>query len=131
MMRWLHITLLCMAFNTASAQRDSVSTGTASFYANKFQGRKTSSGEVFDQNKFTAAHKHLPFGTWLKVTNLSNDSVVWVKVNDRLPKSSKRSVDLTMAAAKQLNFVRKGLTKVRLEISQPPAKKEEDETVDP
>jgi rare lipoprotein A len=98
------------------AQRDSVSTGTASFYANKFEGRKTSSDERFCQDSLTCAHKYLPFGSYIKVTNLSNDSVVVVKVNDRLPKSSKRCVDLTRSAAKQLNFIAKGLTKVRIEV---------------
>jgi rare lipoprotein A len=90
-------------------------TGTASFYHNKFDGRRTSSGEVFKQSLYTCAHKTYPFGTMLKVTNLSNDSTVVVKVNDRLPKHSKRCVDLSMIAAKQLNFVGKGLTKVRIE----------------
>jgi len=93
-----------------------ISTGVASYYANKFNGRRTSSGEVFRQDSLTAAHKNLPFGTMLKVTNLSNDSVVYVKVNDRLPQSSKRMIDLSLAAAKQLNFVRKGLTQVKIEI---------------
>jgi len=92
--------------------------GTASFYHNKFQGRKTSSGEIFKQELMTCAHKSLPFGTMLKVTNLSNDSTVVVKVNDRLPKQSKRTIDLTTAAAKQLNFIKKGLTKVRIEMIQ-------------
>lgn len=90
-------------------------TGTASFYHNKFEGRRTSSGEVFKQGLYTCAHKSYPFGTMLKVTNLSNDSTVVVKVNDRLPQRSKRCVDLSMVAAKQLNFVGKGLTKVRVE----------------
>jgi rare lipoprotein A len=89
--------------------------GTASFYHNKFEGRRTSSGEVFKQGLYTCAHKSYPFGTMLKVTNLSNDSTVVVKVNDRLPQRSKRCVDLSMVAAKQLNFVGKGLTKVRVE----------------
>ena len=90
--------------------------GTASYYHDKFQGRRTSSGEIFKQELMTCAHKTLPFGTMLKVTNLSNDSAVVVKVNDRLPKSSKRCVDLTTAAAKQLNFISRGLTKVSMEI---------------
>ncbi len=89
--------------------------GTASFYHNKFEGRRTSSGEVFKQGLYTCAHKSYPFGTMIKVTNLSNDSSVVVKVNDRLPQRSKRCVDLSMVAAKQLNFVGKGLTKVRVE----------------
>lgn len=90
-------------------------TGTASYYADKFEGRKTSSGEIFKQNKLTAAHKTLPFGTLVKVTNLSNDSVVIVKINDRLPPSSSRMIDLSRKAAEQLNFIRKGLTKVSME----------------
>lgn len=90
--------------------------GTASYYHDKFQGRRTSSGEIFKQELMTCAHKTLPFGTMLKVTNLSNDSSVVVKVNDRLPKSSKRCVDLTTAAAKQLNFISRGLTKVSMEV---------------
>lgn len=110
-------TLLSILFALASyilvAQ---VETGTASFYHNKFQERKTSSGEIFKQELFTCAHKSMPFGTMLKVTNLSNDSTVVVKVNDRLPKRSKRTIDLTTAAAKQLNFISKGLTKVRVEV---------------
>jgi rare lipoprotein A len=110
---------LCFASVAFSQQ------GTASYYANKFEGRKTSSGEVFSQKKFTAAHKTLPFGTLVKVTNLSNDSVVVVKINDRLPKSSSRMIDLSYVAAEQLNFIRKGLTKVEIEIVQEEVRKEE------
>lgn len=93
--------------------------GIASFYANKFNGRKTSCGEKFCNDSLTAAHKYLPFGTLVKVTNLKNDSVVYVRINDRLPKSSKRSIDLTRSAAKQLNFVRAGLAKVSIEVVEP------------
>ena len=89
--------------------------GTASFYAKKFEGRKCASGEIFRHDKLTAAHKTLKMGTYVKVTNLRNDSCVIVKINDRLPKKSKRSIDLTMRAAKQLNFMRYGLTKVKIE----------------
>ncbi len=116
--------LACIGISLGTlAQIDSVSTGTASYYANKFDGRKTSSGEIFRQDSLTAAHKTLPFGTWVRVTNLSNDSTAVVKINDRLPKSSSRSIDLSLATARQLNFVRKGLTKVRIEVIAP--KKEE------
>ena len=96
------------------SNKDVYQTGTASFYANKFEGRKTASGEIFRQDSLTAAHKSLPFGTMLKVTNISNDSVVIVKVNDRIGNSS-RVIDLSLKAAQQLNFVNKGLTKVTLE----------------
>ncbi len=89
--------------------------GIASFYAKKFEGRKCANGEVFKHDKLTAAHKTLKLGTYVKVTNLRNDSCVIVKINDRLPKKSKRCIDLTMRAAKQLNFVQRGLTKVKIE----------------
>ena len=82
------------------------STGTASFYAKKFNGRKTSSGEKFSSDSLTAAHKKFKFGTYVLVRNLKNDSTVVVKINDRLPQKSKRSIDLTLRAAKQLNFMR-------------------------
>jgi rare lipoprotein A len=90
-------------------------TGRASFYANKFHGRRTSSGEIFKQDNLTAAHKTLPFGTLVKVVNLANDSIVIVKINDRLGKSSSSLIDLSMKAAKQLNFVRFGHAKVKVE----------------
>jgi rare lipoprotein A len=97
-------------------EKDNFTTGTASYYAHKFEGRKTSSGEIFRQDSLTAAHKSLPFGTLVKVTNLSNDSTVVVKINDRLPPSSRRTIDLTYAAARKLNFIKKGLTKVKIEV---------------
>jgi rare lipoprotein A len=90
-------------------------TGSASFYANKFHGRRTSSGEIFKQDNLTAAHKTLPFGTLVKVVNLSNDSIVIVKINDRLGKSSSSLIDLSLKAAKQLDFVRFGRAKVKVE----------------
>ena len=92
--------------------------GVASFYAKKFEGRKCSSGQKFRHDSLTAAHKSLKFGTKVKVTNLKNDSVVVVIINDRLPKQSKRKIDLTLRAAKQLNFVSNGLAKVRIEVLQ-------------
>lgn len=90
-------------------------TGKASFYANRFQGRRTSSGEIFKQENLTAAHKTLKFGTLVKVVNLDNDSTVIVKINDRLSKSSASVIDVTLSAARQLNFVAKGHTKVKVE----------------
>ena len=90
--------------------------GIASFYANKFNGRKTSSGEKFNNDSLTAAHKKLKFGTYVLVRNLKNDSTVVVKINDRLPQKSKRTIDLTTKAAKQLNFIKSGLTKVEITV---------------
>ena len=98
------------------AQVGKTETGTASFYHDKFVGRKTANGEVYSQEKMTAAHKSLPLGTWVKVTNLSNDSVVIVRINDRMPPWNKRAIDLTEKAAGQLNFISKGLTKVQVEV---------------
>ena len=95
--------------------------GVASYYHDKFNGRKTANGEIFYNTGLTAAHKTMKLGTWVRVTNLKNDSVVVVKVNDRLPKTSKRTIDLTVAAAKQLNFIHAGLTKVKIEVI-PPSK---------
>jgi rare lipoprotein A len=92
--------------------------GRASYYANKFEGRRTSSGEIFKQNQLTAAHKTLKFGTLVKVTNLKNDSTVVVKINDRLSKSSSSVIDLTTKAAKQLNFIRNGHAQVKIEESE-------------
>jgi rare lipoprotein A len=100
----------------AQAQTPQESTGTASYYHSKFEGHKTSSGEVFRQDSLTAAHKTLPFGTRVEVRNLANDSVVVVRINDRLPRSSSRSIDLSLAAARQLDFIRRGLTRVSMRV---------------
>lgn len=90
--------------------------GLASFYAKKFNGRKTSSGEIFSNDKLTAAHKSIKLGTYVNVRNLKNDSTVIVKINDRLPQRSKRSIDLSYKAAQQLNFIKNGLTKVEITV---------------
>ena len=91
--------------------------GTASYYAHKFQGRRTASGEVYVKDSLTAAHKLLPFGTILRVTNQKNGKTVLVKVNDRLPGSSKRVIDLSYAAAKEVDMIREGLVKVNIEAN--------------
>jgi len=89
--------------------------GTASYYANKFEGRLTANGEVFSQQKLTAACNVLPLGTWIKVTNLYNGRTVVVKVNDRLHYKNKRLVDLSKTAAKKIGYTGGGLTKVKVE----------------
>lgn len=89
-------------------------TGNISYYANKFHGRRTSSGAIYHKDSLTAAHKTLKFGTLLRVTNLANDSVVIVKVTDRMGKSP-HILDLSLAGAKKLNFVRNGVAKVTIE----------------
>ena len=89
--------------------------GTASYYANKFEGRLTANGEVFTQQKMTAACNVLPLGTWIKVTNLHNGHFVIVKINDRLHYKNKRLVDLSKIAAKKIGYTGGGLTKVKVE----------------
>lgn len=89
-------------------------TGFASYYADKYEGRKTSNGEIFKQRKLTAAHKTLPFGTKVKVTNLSNGQSVKVRINDRGPFIQGRIIDLSKKAAKKINLVNAGVTKVTI-----------------
>ncbi|MBI5323740.1 MAG: septal ring lytic transglycosylase RlpA family protein [Ignavibacteriae bacterium] len=90
--------------------------GIASFYADKFHGRKTSSGEIFDMNGFTAAHRTLPFGTKLQVTNLKNGKSVIVKVNDRGPFKEERILDLSRAAAESIDMVNDGTAEVEIKV---------------
>lgn len=90
-------------------------TGKASYYANKFHGRKTASGEIYHKDRLTAAHRSLPFGTRLKVTNLSNGREVVVRVNDRGPYVKGRIIDVSYAAAKRLSMTGKGVVRVRVE----------------
>ncbi len=88
--------------------------GIASWYGPGFHGKKTASGERFNQNALTAAHKLLPFGTKLRVTNLSNGREVVVRINDRGPFSSRRIIDLSKKAAEKLGMLRSGTAKVRI-----------------
>lgn len=90
--------------------------GIASYYADKFNGRKTASGEVYQHTKLTAACNVVPLGTWLRVTNLSNKRSVIVKVNDRLHPRMKRVVDLSRSSAEKLGYTKKGLTQVKVEV---------------
>lgn len=90
--------------------------GYASFYSNKFIGKKTANGEVFSQDKLTCAHNSLPMGTILKVTNLNNDKSVVVRVNDRMHHLNSRLVDLSRTAAQKLDFKGIGVIKVRVEV---------------
>ncbi len=94
----------------------STETGIASWYGGKFHGRKTSSGEVYDMYKLTAAHKTLPFGTIVLVTNLENDKTVTVKVNDRGPFVSGRIIDLSKAAASRIDLLKTGTARVKIDI---------------
>jgi rare lipoprotein A len=93
--------------------------GYASFYSDKFIGKKTSSGQIFSQNKLTCAHNTLPMGTMIRVTNLENQLSVVVRVNDRLHHRNPRLVDLSVSGAKKLGFRKKGVIKVRVDRINP------------
>lgn len=90
--------------------------GTASYYGKRFQGRKTASGEPFDMHQLTAAHKKLPFGSKVLVTNLGNNRSVVVTINDRGPYSKNRIIDLSKAAAKRIGMIQAGVVKVKVEV---------------
>lgn len=98
--------------------------GVASWYGTKFHGRLTSSGDVYDMYKMTAAHKTLPLPSYVKVTNLRNQKQVIVKVNDRGPFVDNRIIDLSYAAAKKLGITRHGTADVEIEVVKPGANDE-------
>ena len=90
-------------------------TGTASFYGTKHQGKRTASGEPFDRHALTAAHRELPLGSRVKVTNLENQKTVVVRINDRGPNKRGRLIDLSRKAAEQLGMLRSGTARVRVQ----------------
>jgi rare lipoprotein A len=90
--------------------------GVANFYSDKFEGKKTASGEVYDKNALTASHKKLPFGTKVKVTNVDNGKSVVVTVNDRMKATNPAVIDVTRRAAEELGFTKTGKAKVKLEV---------------
>jgi rare lipoprotein A len=91
-------------------------TGTASFYANEFNGKKTANGEVYDMNGLTAAHPSFPYNTVVKVTNLDNGKSIEVRINDRMPDFKGRIIDLSFAAARKIEMINAGVQKVKLEV---------------
>ncbi len=93
--------------------------GTASWYGQQFQGRKTASGEPYDMRDLTAAHPSLPLGTFVKVTNLRNGKAVVVRINDRGPVVDGRIIDVSDNAAQILGFKARGVQTVRLDVYHP------------
>lgn len=133
----IHLTLFSMCIGNLFAQKKPTSApksnfrkaeyvdsavGYASFYSNKFIGKKTSSGQIFSQKKLTCAHNTLPMGTMIRVINLENQLSVDVRVNDRLHHRNPRLVDLSVSAAKKLGFKKRGVIKVRVVRLNPPKK---------
>lgn len=94
-------------------------TGVASWYGLPYDGRRASSGEIFDMHALTAAHRTLPFDTWVEVEDLDNGKTVVVRINDRGPFVSGRIIDLSFAAADNIDMVRAGLARVRIKVIPP------------
>jgi rare lipoprotein A len=90
--------------------------GLASYYGHQYHGRTTANGETYDENKLTAAHRTLPFGTLVRVTNLQNGKEVLLRVNDRGPFVEGRIIDVSWRAAQDLDFVQEGVVKARVEV---------------
>ena len=99
-----------------SSKKIVIKYGIASYYAKKFNGRKTSNGAIYNASKLTAACNVLPLGTWVKVTNLKNKRSVVVQINDHLHPKNKRLIDLSKSAAQKLGFTSSGITKVKVEV---------------
>ncbi len=104
------------ATSSTLAKTADVQEGLAAFYGTRLNGRKTASGEKYDQNAMSAAHKTLPFGTRVRVTNTRNGRSVEVRINDRGPTQPNRIIDLSRAAAAKLGMLRAGNVPVRLEV---------------
>lgn len=110
------VCICCLLSGVTACSRKITETGTASYYGvnDGFNGKPTANGEIFNTRKLTAAHKTIPFGTMVKVTNLSDGSSVKVRINDRGPFVKGRIIDLSEKAAQKLNMTSKGITKVEL-----------------
>lgn len=101
---------------SAAVDRGMTERGEASYYADKFVGRQTASGEVYTHKKLTAAHRTLPFGTRVRVTRLDDGSQVTVRINDRGPFKRGRIIDLSKSAAERIGLVADGITRVRIDV---------------
>lgn len=88
----------------------------ASFYSNKFHGKKTASGDIYDKNELSAAHVNYPLGTIVRVTNLKNNLSVILEINDRKPNNNGRAIDVSRRAAEEMGMIRDGIAKVLVEV---------------
>jgi rare lipoprotein A len=104
----------CATTPRQAPERETAEIGLASYYADRFQGRRTASGERYDRHAFTAAHRRLKFGTLVHVTCLDNGRSVTVRINDRGPYVKGRIIDLSRAAAETLGMLQAGVVKVRI-----------------
>src|SRR5258707_5739541 len=104
----------------SAAKPGDTETGMASWYGHPYHGRAAANGEIYDMEKPTAAHRTLPFGTWVRVTNLANEKSVEVRIIDRGPFVGGRIIDLSHAAAEVIDMVGSGIARVRLDIVSAP-----------
>lgn len=109
---WCGICFLVMTLSVAAASEE----GMASYYADSLNGNPTASGEAYDRTQLTAAHRTLPFGTRVKVTNLDNGKSVVVRINDRGPHVKNRIIDVSSAAAEKLDLIDSGTAKVKVDV---------------
>ena len=112
---WL-LSLGCASTRVTPRNEGWTQVGLASWYGESFQGRRTASGEPFDYRKLTAAHRTLPFGTYVEVVRLDDDRRVVVRINDRGPFVRGRIIDLSKAAAEKIGMIRAGVVKVRIRV---------------
>jgi rare lipoprotein A len=117
------IVFCLLLFLLCSCSKNITQSGKASYYSDNLSGRKTANGEKYSPAAYTAAHKKLPFGTTVKVTNLSNGKTVTVRVNDRGPFVAGRIIDLSKAAAKEIGMLQSGVVKVKIQYKKKKAKK--------
>ncbi len=110
------LSALLLSGGVAFAMEGYDRTGEASWYGDRYNGRETASGALFDANGLTAAHRHLAFGTLVRVTNLDNQRAVFVRITDRGPYARGRLIDLSRRAAELLDFVRDGVAPVRVQV---------------
>ncbi|MCO5247366.1 MAG: septal ring lytic transglycosylase RlpA family protein [Chitinophagales bacterium] len=115
-MKFLKALIILFVISTFAVSAKDNFEGMASYYADMFVGKTTANGDKYSHNKMTCAHRSLPFGTLLKVTNLNNNKSVVVTVNDRGPYAKGRVVDLSKSAAESINMVKSGVAKVLVEV---------------
>jgi rare lipoprotein A len=106
----------CSTLSGSGGLSESQKRGNASWYGPRHDGKKTASGEVFRKDGLTAAHRTLPFGTYVKVTNLKNEREVTVRINDRGPYSAGRIIDVSEEAARRLDLIRQGVAPVYIDV---------------
>ncbi len=105
-------------YDIDTAKTGDIIVGLASYYADKYHGNKTASGEIYNMYDLTAASPDLPFSSILRITNLKNSKAVIVRVNDRMPLHPERIIDLSYGAALQLDMIKDGVVKVQIEVLQ-------------